>query len=127
MFVLVTVNLPAVLCAVLIGWFAAISALAARAVAASVAAPVHTVRLMPALPHTTGRHRSGEVCRGPGRLANAASGARAPRAPHAPSDRLPCASAPPCSRAVAGTYYPAARGLCLQHTPTAGRMNGVSG
>src|SRR5438270_209352 len=82
MFVLVTVNLPAVLCAVLIGWFAAISALAARAVAASVAAPVHTVRLMPALPHTTGRHRSGEVCRGPGRLANAASGARAPRAPH---------------------------------------------
>src|SRR5438105_15783798 len=37
MFVLVTVNLPAVLCAVPMGWFAAISALAARAVAGSVA------------------------------------------------------------------------------------------
>src|SRR5205807_10255777 len=98
MFVLVTVNLPAVLCAVLMGWFAAISALAARAIAASAAAAVHTVRLIPPLPHTTGRHRSGEVCRGAGRLANTASGARAPHAPdapHAPSDRLPCASACP--------------------------------
>src|SRR5438105_7064589 len=98
MFVLVTVNLPAVLCAVLMGWFAAISALAARAIAASAAAAVHTVRLMPPLPHTTGRHRSGEVCRGPGRLANAASGARAPPPPSDPLP-LPTVCPPAPSRA----------------------------
>jgi hypothetical protein len=51
------------LCAILMGGFAALSALAARTVAASVATAVHTVRLMPRFPHATGRHRSGEVCR----------------------------------------------------------------